>query len=62
VVRRTFCCKVGQASRVVDILRAFVCITKESGIPFTNQLAMSDLMGKRIGSSLLRPAQCMAVP
>jgi len=37
VVRRTFFCKVGQASRVVDILREFVRITKESGIPFTNQ-------------------------
>jgi hypothetical protein len=46
VVRRTFFCKVGQASRVVEILREFVRITKESGIPFTNQLVMTDLVGK----------------
>ena len=46
VVRRTFFGKVGQASRVVEILREFVRITKESGIPFTNQLVMTDLVGK----------------
>lgn len=46
VVRRTFFCKVGQASRVVEILREFVRITKESGIPLKNQLVMTDLVGK----------------
>jgi hypothetical protein len=46
IIRRTFFCKVGQAGRVVEILREFVRITKESGIPLKNQLVMTDLVGR----------------